>query len=248
MGSDKQTECVTAKPGIASPEEIARFLRRNPDFLLNRPDLCATILPGLDCGEGVVDLRTALLERARVANEALRQEIARLADTARNLQAEQRRVLAAARALLSADSFEGLVGKVGQDLPSLLQLDAVALAIEQRDEALCETRRPPCMRGLVQLAPGMVERILGSESDIKVASCPHGMPEVFGAGAGLIRAEALIRLTVSDKTPPALLGLGSRDEARFALGRATDGGGRALLLFLAATFGELLRTWLALPR
>ncbi|MBC6416435.1 MAG: DUF484 family protein [Rhodospirillales bacterium] len=247
MGSDKQTERVTAKPCIASPEEMARFLRHNPDFLLNRPDLCEAILPGLGCGEGVFDLRAALLERARVTNEALRQEIACLADTARNLQAEQHRVLAAARALLSADSFEGLVGKVGQDLPSLLQLDAVALAIEQRDEALCETRRPTRMRGLVQLAPGMVDRILGSKSDIEVAACPHGMPEVFAAGAGSIRAEALIRLTVSDKTPPALLGLGSHDEARFALGRATDGG-RALLLFLAAMLGELLRTWLALPR
>ncbi len=246
--SDNQSKPLAERTAALSADEVARFLRRNPDFLLARPDLCEAILPELDGGEGVIDLRAALLDRARGANEQLRREIARLADTTRALQSEQGRVLAAARALLAADNFEAMVAKVGQDLPSLLQVDVVALAVEQRDEALCEKRRPTRLHGLVQLAPGTVDRLLGPKTDIALPDQGPGTPEVFGAGAGLVRAEALMRVVVSDKTPPALLGLGSRDPERFCLGRATEAGGRALLLFLAATLGELVRTWLVLPR
>lgn len=248
MASDEQSKPLAERTPAVGAEEVARYLRRNPDFLLSRPDLCEAILPEMDGGEGVVDLRAALLDRARNANEQLRREIATLADTTRALQAEQSRVLAASRALLSSDSFEAMVAKVGQDLPSLLQVDVVALAVEQRDEMLCEKRRPTRLNGLVQLAPGTVDELLGSKSDIVMSSKGHGSPEVFGAGAGLVRAEALMRVTVSDKTPPALLGLGTRDLERFDLGRATEVGGRLLLLFLAANLGELVRTWLVLPR
>ncbi len=248
MVSDEQRKPQTDRTPAPGAEEVARFLRRNPDFLLNRPDLCEAILPELEGGDGVIDLRAALLDRARGANEQLRREIARLADTTRALQAEQSRVLAASRALLAAKSFEALVAKLAQDLPSLLQVEVVALAVEQRDEMLCEKRRPTRLNGLVQLAPGTVDSLLGPKADILVNSQAHGSPEVFGSAAGLVRAEALMRVTVSDKTPPALLGLGTRDAERFELGRATEAGGRALLLFLAATLGELVRTWLVLPR
>ncbi len=248
MASDEQSDPLAQRPAAPDAEEVARYLRRNPDFLLKRPDLCEDILPELKGGDGIVDLRAALLDRARGANEQLRREIACLAETTRALQAEQGRILAASRALLAAKNFEALVAKVGQDLPSLLQVDIVALAVEQRDEMLCEKRRPTRLRGLVQLAPGTVDRLLGKKTDIAVSAEGHGTPEVFGAGAGLVRAEALIRVTVSDKTPPALLSLGTRDLERFTLGRATEAGGRALLLFLAANLGELVRTWLVLPR
>ncbi len=247
MSGDEQTKSFPPRQSSVGPEEVARFLRQYPDFLLNRPDVCEDILPGIDGGPSVIDMRGALLDRARDANEDLRREIARLADTTRALQAEQCRVLNASRALLGADSFEALVSRVGQDLPSLLQLEAVSLAIEQRDDMTCE-RRPARFRGLVQLAPGTVDHLLGEGSDIVVTACDRGSAEIFGGAAGVIRAEAFMRLTVSTKTPPALLGLGSRDAGRFALGRATDSGGRALLLFLAATLGELVRTWLVLPR
>lgn len=248
MASDEQSKPLAERTAAVGADEVARFLRRNPDFLLSRPDLCEAILPELDHGEGVVDLRAALLDRARAANEQLRREIAQLADTTRALQAEQSRVLSASRALLAADSFEAMVAKVGQDLPSLLQVDVVALAVEQRDEMLCEKRRPTRLNGLVQLAPGTVERLLGPKTDIAMSTEGHGTPEVFGSAAGLVRAEALMRVTVSDKTPPALLGLGTRERERFDLGRATEAGGRLLLLFLAANLGELVRTWLVLPR
>lgn len=248
MTGDEQTKREPHRSSTVGPEEVARFLRHSPDFLLNRPDLCEAILPDLDRGPGVVDLRAALLERARDANDDLRREIATLADTTRQLQAEQTRVLSAARALLGADSFEALVGRVGQDLPSLLQVDCVSLAVEQRDDAACDRRPPAHMRGLVQLAPSGVDALLGEGRDIWVANETEGEREVFGSSAGIIRAQALMRVTVSDKTPPALLGLGSRDDQRFLLGRATESGGRALLLFLAASLGELVRTWLVLPR
>ncbi|GAB5468647.1 MAG: DUF484 family protein [Rhodospirillales bacterium] len=248
MSGDEQTKSPLFKPETLSADEVARYLRRNPDFLLSRPDVCEAILPELDGGPGVVDLRAALLDRARDANDQLRVEIAQLADTTRSLQAEQERILLASRALLSADSFEALVGKVSQELPPLLQVERVSLAVEQRDEMRCAKRQPTRLRGLVQLAPGAVDHLLGSETDIAVAGCERGCEAVFGAASGVIRSEALMRLTVSAHTPPALLGLGARDAQRFLLGRATETAGRALLLFLAATLGELVRTWLVLPR
>ncbi|MEO1190869.1 MAG: DUF484 family protein [Pseudomonadota bacterium] len=248
MAGDEQPKGNRYYPAPPTAEEVARYLRRNPDFLLSRPDVCESILPALDAGPDVVDLRAALLDRARDANDALRSEIASLAGTTRSLKAEQERVLCACRALLAADSFEGLVGKVSQDLPALLQVERVSLAIEQRDEMRCATRRPTRMECLVQLPPGAVDDLLGSKADLEVSTCEGGSPDVFGTTAGLIRSQALLRLTVSTHTPPALLALGAREADRFALGRATETAGQSLLLFLAATLGELVRTWLILPR
>lgn len=248
MTGDERTKSFPARPLGVGPEEVARFLRHNPDFLLRRADICEEILPALQAGESVVDLRMALLQRAQDCNEALRAEVARLADTTRNLQAEQSRVLSAVRALMGAESFESLVERVGQDLPALLQVDSVALAVEQRDDAPCDRRPPARLRGLVQLPTGAVEGLFGPHEDILIGPCAEGTEAVFGSAAGLIRAEALMRVTVSAKTPPALLGLGAREADRFSLGRATEAGCRALLLFLAASLGDLVRTWLTLPR
>ena len=66
--------------------------------------------------------------------------------------------------------------------------------------------------------------------------------ELFGAAAGLVRSEALIRLSIGDATPEALLALGSRDAEHFQEGQGTE-----LLGFLARVVEGSIRGWLNLP-
>ena len=66
-------------------------------------------------------------------------------------------------------------------------------------------------------------------------------PEIFGAGAGLVHSEALLRLDIGGKAPDALLALGSRCDGAF-----DDGQGTELLGFLARVLEICFRGWLNL--
>jgi uncharacterized protein YigA (DUF484 family) len=65
---------------------------------------------------------------------------------------------------------------------------------------------------------------------------------IFGAAAGLVASQALIRLEISPATPPALLALGARQPDQFHQGQGTE-----LLTFLAGVLENCIRAWLDLP-
>ena len=69
-----------------------------------------------------------------------------------------------------------------------------------------------------------------------------GDEALFGAGAGLVRSQALVRLNVSTGAPPCLLALGSREPDMFHSGMRTE-----LISFLARVLERCIRSWLDLP-
>jgi uncharacterized protein YigA (DUF484 family) len=87
-----------------------------------------------------------------------------------------------------------------------------------------------------------VDAVIGPGRTIALRSDIEGDPAIFGAAAGLVRSEALIRLTISRGTPPALLALGSRDAEQFHSGQGTE-----LMSFMAQALEKCVRAWLNLP-
>lgn len=225
--------------GVLSAADVARYLRRHPDFFSDYPDLLSVLNPpGRDHGAGVIDLQQAIVERLRQEISDITAARDELVVTTRSNRAAQSRVHQAVVSFLQARSFEELIELVTTDLAVMLDLDVVTLGVERTNDALPPVR----LRGICQLAPDMVDEVIGASREVLLRADVRGDPAIFGAGAGLVASDALIRLSISSSTPPALLALGSRQCDQFHAGQSTE-----LLLFLGRTLEGCIRGWLNLP-
>jgi hypothetical protein len=231
---------TTEKAGEAATaaEQVAVYLRRHPDFFDRNPELLDAIAPAGEAhAEGVVDLRHYMVERLRdelAGMSALRDE---LVVTGRTNLSAQARVHKAILALLAARSFEHFIETLTTDLAVIIDLDVVALGVEQDGEDVTRAQTP----GVYSLDPGTVDRLVGPGQSIALRETVEGDPMVFGPGAGLVASDALLRLSIGSTTPPALLALGSREPGQFHPGQGTE-----LLGFLARVVESCIRGWLNL--
>lgn len=228
----------SAAPAEPTPEQVADFLRAHPDFLNQRPDLLTVLeAPGRgDLGDGVQDFQAAMIRRLRRQMEDATEVAQELIDTSRENLTSQSRIHECVLALLSASSFERLIEAVQTDLPMLLDIDAVSLCVESENQNAFPVRS-------VTLVPrGFVDRHLGQGKGMMLREDASGDPEIFGGAAPLVRSDALVRLSVSDSAPPALLAFGSREAGKFHPGQATE-----LVNFLTQVLSQLIRIWLGLP-
>ncbi|MEM7223573.1 MAG: DUF484 family protein [Pseudomonadota bacterium] len=230
-----------AKNGIgrATADDVAAYLRRHPDFLTEHPDLLAILKPPARVnGHRVIDLHHYQVEHLRQEVDDVAQARDDLLRAGRCNLTAQRRVHEGVLALLGARSFENLIEIVTTDLAVLLHLDAVTLGVESTGPGLPPVR----LGGVYQLDPDSVDCLIGRGRDVALRGDVECDPQVFGAAASLIASEALIRLSISSSTPPALLALGSRNAEQFHPGQGTE-----LLSFLARTLEQCIRAWLELP-
>lgn len=227
-----------AAPDVTEAQ-VAAYLRRHPDFLRENPELLdAMAPPGRDQGEGVLDLQQAMVERLRDELGEVLQQRDELLVLSRSNLASQARIHRIVLDLLAARSFERLIETITTDLAVALDLDIVALCVERPRDG---TPTPP-VAGVKCLEPGSVDAIFGPGRSILLNAEVSGDPEVFGGAAGLVSSEAMLRLTISSATPPALLAFGSRNAEHFHEGQGTE-----LLAFLAQVIERLIRAWLDLP-
>ncbi len=227
-----------------SEAQVIGFLREHPNILQRHPQLLAILLSperafedeAADGGE-VVDLQSAMLERMRDELSRLETQSTDLIDASRaNLQS-QNRIHAAVLALLKARSVDHLVELLTIDLAELLHVDAVSLCLEGGTV-------PPSTNHGVRVVPvGTIDRIVEGARAVTLEENVEGDRRIFGEAAGLVRSQALLRLSVREEAPRALLAMGSRDPGRFHQGQGTE-----LLGFLAAIMEHCIRTWLDLPR
>ncbi len=203
-------------------DEVAEYLRRNPDFLRRHPDLLTVLAPpGRDEG-GVVDLQRVMVERERQNNSELRQALRELLEIGADNHSGMSRIHDAALATAGLRRFADLAGVIAGAWPGLLGCDDAALAFETRAEAL------PATPGLAALAPGRVDALVGAGAARLQGGLQGGPPDLFGAGAAAAASLALLRLSAQPHSPPGLLALASQDPEHFQAGQGSD-----LLEFLA---------------
>jgi uncharacterized protein YigA (DUF484 family) len=224
--------------GKIGADEVAAFLRKHPDFLNERPELIATLTPPTQHhGEGVVDMQHFMLQRLRGEVKLLKSQQRALLATSRSNAASQSRVHAAVLAIVAAKSFEQLIQVVTTDLAIILDVDVVTIGVESASAA--QPRLP--MHGVQILRRGTVERLLGDERTILLRDDTPGDPMLFGAAAGLVHSQALLRVHVSDRAPVGLLCIGTRRAERFHPGQGTE-----LLSFIARSLELTIAAWLDL--
>ena len=232
---------ATATKAVNAPDkaEVRAFLTENPHYLTENPDVLAAVVPGTrHTGKNVLDMQGFLIGRLKTENEKLNARHAELLATVRANVASQQRIHGAALLLLEARTFRELIEVVTTDLAMRLDVDIATLAVENAGGMTRNT-----VSGIRLLAPGDVSRLMDDERDVVLRSGIKGRKTLYGAGAGLVRSEALLRLHASPEAPTGILALASRDAERFDPGHGTE-----LLGFLGRVLELCFRTWLGLPR
>jgi uncharacterized protein len=225
-----------ARPSEIGAREVLQYLRDHPGFLDRHPEALRLLRsPSRHGADGVLDFQHFMLERLRRDASRLQHEQASLIATSRGNLAGQARVHKAALALLRAVSFEQLLQIVTIDVAVLLDVDVVTLGIES---AAAATMRLP-MPGIHLLRSGMVDALLGVDREALLASGIHGDGALFGAAAGLVRSQALLRLSFGRAAPVGLMCLGTRNPETFRPGLGTE-----LLTFLARILETAISQWL----
>lgn len=238
-GSAPRKAAAAVPPADATTEAaIAAYLTAYPDFVQRHPALLHTLVPpAIDRGKGVVDFQRFMVSRLQSDLDLMHGENNALIEMARANAHSQSRIHTAVLALIEARSLGQLLEILTGDLMDILNVDVIAMAVESNGTDLPHV----AASGIRIVEPGSVAGWLGRR-DVLLESAATGDPAIYGPGAGLIQSQALMRLTISSRTPAGLVAFGSRDPEMFE-----DGQGTELIAFLGGTIERLLRVWLDLP-
>lgn len=215
-----------------SGDTVAEYLKSHPDFFADRLELLSEMAaPARWSGDGVVDMQRFLLERRLGEIEELRNCAQEVIETSRTNMSVQTRTHAAVLALLAVKDLDQLGRVVDDDLPLLLDVDAVVLGLEPGAGAKRVIAAAP---EATALADGTVDALLGVDENVRLFRDMADDGSVFGSAAGLVRSAAVARLRPSLQVPPGFIALGSRGSA-FHPGQGTE-----LIGFMARVFEQCL--------
>ena len=231
-GSGRQVKLITA-------EDVVAYLKAHPDFFEKHPELAEAmaLVPRVQ-GPGVIDMQQAILKRLRSEIDRLKNERTEIIANSKQNQIVQNRIQAAVISIIQASTFEKMIHVVTHELPELLDVDFITLAIEANADA---PKRVP-VRGVYVLAPGAIDAAIGPDKHARLRADIAGEEAFFGDIARFVKSDVLMRLRVSSGSPDGVMCFGSRDPQAFGPEQATE-----LLFFLSKVLENTIRAWLDLP-
>jgi uncharacterized protein len=231
-GSGRQVKLITA-------DDVVAYLKAHPDFFNEHAELAAELaLTPRAQGPGVIDMQQAILKRLRTEIDKLKTERTEIIANSKQNQIVQNRVQAAVISIIQATTFEKMIHVVTHELPELLDVDFITLAIEANADG---PKRVP-VRGVYVLAPGVIDAAIGPDKHARLRSNIAGEEAFFGDVARFVKSDVLMRLKVTSGSPDAVMCFGARDGEAFGPDMATE-----LLFFLAKVLENTMRAWLDLP-
>ena len=176
------------------PAAVAAFLRANPRWLADNPDLYRILTPPIRVhGEVMADHMAAMVQAERLHAAAMEERAGDVLAAGRAAAGMASRVQEAVLALLrAADPIDCVTG----DIPGILAVDSAHLCIEA------------IMPGTLPLPEGTVARILGGRQVLFRDTVTEAR-RLHAEAAGLAGHDALV--LVPCHGPPALLALLARD-------------------------------------
>jgi len=211
-------------------EQVASYLRRNPDFFELQPDVLTDLAPperwNGESGDTVVDLQQFIVEGLREQMDGLRDCATEVIETSRSNMAYQQKTHSAVLQLLNADSLQQLLEVINDGLPGILDVDIVALALEQTGSIDCDSLN------VAPLAPGEVDYLLGAGQDVLLLADLGDEGHIFGSESEQFRSAAFARLDPGPLAPSGALAMGSCLEGTFHPSQGTE-----LFAFLASVVG-----------
>ena len=209
------------QPSEIGAQDVIAYLRQHPDFLERHPEALRLVRPpSRKTGDGVLDFQHFMLER-------LRHDVVRLQDEQKSLIATEPRqprepmprAQGRRRRCCGPTSFEHLLQIVTTDLAVLIDVDVVTLGVESTAARM--TRLP--VHGIHLLRSGTVDaaaRARPRRTAVRATSRPTR--RCSAAAAGLVRSQALLRLSISRSGPIGLMCIGTRKPDTFHPGLGTE--------------------------
>ena len=196
-------------------QDVVAYLRRNPKLLTTHPELIA---PGerFETDAVVVDMQRFVVERLRHQVDDLKASSDRLINNTRSNMSLVERSMECALALLYTRDFDELGQILGDDLPTHLGVDAVAIAFE--------TNHLPAKAGqVVKILPrGAVDEMVGADESALIRSETDGDSALYGSAAGIVRSDALVALPEGEGLPVGVFAVGCRTPGHFEAGQGTE--------------------------
>lgn len=217
-------------------DQIIEYLKSNPKFLVNNPDAVDYLLPPKDTANGrrVVDFSHYMVEKLKTDKKMVLDTTRDIIEVSRENMNNLERIHSAIFKVLEATNFDDFVQVVTQDLPPVLDCDAVALVIEDTNGVLPKTES-----GYLRTVPGgFIDKTMDG-NDVRIHSGVNGSEHIFGAASGLVKSQAILRIDTMREIPPALLAFGARDPELFRDGQGTD-----LIGFLCGVVERTLKLWI----
>ena len=227
---------MPAPPQDLTEEQVADYLRNNPDFLSRNVDIVAgQAAPGRGQQDGVVDMQQFMVARLQEEIESLRGCAQEVIETGRNNMSNQFRTHKAVLSVLAASDFDVALRTITDEWPLLLDVDTIALCFEPA---------PVPDAGLISshiqvLETGTVNTLIGDQHDVQLFGRFSGPANIFGSASDLVRSVAISRIYENEYMPTGLLALGSRTPDMFKPGQGTE-----LLAFLTRVLSLVLQRWL----
>jgi uncharacterized protein YigA (DUF484 family) len=197
-----------------NPHEVAAFLRRNPEFLMEFPDLALVLKLPRQLGQ-TTSLASYQLDVLRDKNRALLRRLHELIAVANENEQLVMRVHALTLALMRADTLAETLKRVVATLNEDLSSDLVRIALfhapvdlERADWLIVAPLDSAPMRPLLEFF-GKGEPLCGRLNADKLDS-------LFGARAGDVKSAVLLPIPTR-----GLVAVGSTDPNRFHPGMGT---------------------------
>lgn len=232
------------KPSLPSEDEVREFLKANPQFLRDNPDIINAIVPPTrELGGGVLDFQHFMVKNLQKDSKDLQGKYDMLVEFCRDNMSVQSQVHHAVLRLIGTRNIEQLLEVVALDLVNLFDVDVVRLAMES-DLPVDTSYGEQNFSGIVFIAPGMVDAALGKKKKVLLiedtdAKRPAGFEEIFVECDEMIASCALLRLELSMVEKNILLAFGVRHKDRFHPGQGIE-----LLGFLSQIVAHQLDRYL----
>lgn len=235
--TEETAKTPAKKPSIPAltAEQVVAYLKRNPDFLIEHPELVETMTaPRTELGSGVADLQHYMVGGLQKELKALKGTYDEIVGFCRDNLSTQSQVHAAVLHLIHTRDLEQLLQVLTVDLLALFDLDVVRLAMETENTQFYDTSYPDAhYSGISFIDYGTVDAALGVDQDILLVENTDeqrviGFEQIFADCTALVKSCAILRLKMEIVQKDVVLALGVRHKGRFHPHQGVD-----LLSFLA---------------
>lgn len=218
----------------------------DPGLVLDDPVVMRALVTASEraMGGNVVDLRAMAMDRLEARMERLEDTHRAVIAAAYENLASTNQIHRALLRMLDAERFEEFVTVLGGEVADILRVDCLRLVLESPESGTGATLGK--LDAVMKVrAPGFVDSYMGAGRNapprpIVLRQGEPGAGNPYGAAAGDLRSEALMRLDLGGGRLSAMLAMGSEDPHRFKAGQGTD-----LLSFFTGVFERVLRRWLS---
>lgn len=201
-----------------SAEDVLNYLRDHPDFLKQYPESLEYLqAPKKDNGKGVADFQHYLVEKLRADRAAVMDTTREIVEISRNNMQNLARIHQAVINVLECETINEFAQVLTTDICNTLDIDLAAFVFEANTLVTPYVNLP----GIRLVPEGTIDSWMNGDTHL-LENNIHGVEEIYGGGATLVRSQAVMRLDVTTTISPSVIAFGSRDPEMFSPHQAVE--------------------------